>query len=40
MNNMFQDIFNDYIISYLDNTLVYFNGTFKNHIQKVKKILN
>ena len=40
MNNMFQDILNNYIISYLNNTLVYFNEIFKNHIQKVKEVLN
>ena len=40
MNDMFQNIFNNYIISYLDNILVYFNEIFENHIQKIKKILN
>ena len=40
MNDMFWDIFNNYIISYLDNILVYFNETFKNYIQKVKEILS
>ena len=40
MNNMFQDIFDNYIIFYLDNILVYSNKTFKNYIQKIKKILN
>ena len=32
MNNMFQDIFNNYIIFYLDNILMYFNKSLKNHI--------
>ena len=40
MNNIFQDIFNNYIIFYLNNTLVYSNKILKNHIQKIKKILN
>ena len=40
MNDMFQDIFNDYIIFYLDNTLMYSSEIFKNYIQKIKKILN
>ena len=40
MNNMFQDILNNYIIFYLDDILVYFNKSFENYIQKVKKVLN
>ena len=40
MNDMFQDILNNCIISYLNNILMYFNKTFENHIQKIKKILN
>ena len=40
MNDMFQDILDNYIIFYLDDILMYFNETFKNHIQKIKKILN
>ena len=39
MNDMFRDIFNDYIIFYLDDTLIYFSGTLEDHQQKVKKVL-
>ena len=31
INDMFRDIFDDYIIFYLDDTLIYFNGTFEDH---------
>ena len=40
MNNMFQDILNNYIISYLDNILVYSSKSLEDYIQKIKKILN
>ena len=40
MNNMFQNILDNYVVSYLNNTLVYSNKSFENHIQKVKKVLN
>ena len=36
---MFRNIFDDYVIFYLDDTLIYFNGTLEDHQQKVKEIL-
>ena len=39
MNDMFRDIFDDYIISYLDDTLIYSSGTLEDHQQKVKEVL-
>ena len=40
LNNMFQDVFNDYVVFYSDNIFVYFSGTFKDHKQKVEEVLN
>ena len=40
MNNIFQNIFNDYIIFYLNDIFVYSNKTFKDYKQKIDKILN
>ena len=31
INDMFRDILDDYIIFYLDDTLIYFNGTLEDH---------
>ena len=39
INNIFQDILNKYIITYLNNTLIYSNKTLKNHITKMRKVL-
>ena len=39
INDIFQDILDEYIIAYLDDTLIYSNKTFKNHVIKVKKVL-
>ena len=39
INDMFKDILDDYVISYLDDTLIYSSGTLGDHQQKVKEIL-
>ena len=39
INNIFKDILDKYIITYLNNTLVYFVRALDNHIKKVYKIL-
>ena len=37
---MFKNIFNNYVISYLNNTFIYSNKTFKDHKQKINFFLN
>ena len=39
INNIFRNILDNYIIFYLNNILVYSNGTFENYKQKIDKIL-
>ena len=39
INNIFKDILNEYIIIYLNNTLVYSNKILHNHIKKFIKYL-
>ena len=39
MNNLFQDILNDYVIIYLNNILIYLKGILENHQNKIKEIL-
>ena len=39
INDMFKDILDDYVISYLDDTLIYSSGTLEDHQQKVKEVL-
>ena len=38
INNIFKDILDEYIITYLDNTLVYFTKILDDYIKKVYKI--
>ena len=40
MNNIFQNIFDNYIIFHLNNIFVCSKGTFENHKPKINKILN
>ena len=39
INNIFKDILDKYIITYLDNTLVYSNRVLNDYIKKIHKIL-
>ena len=39
INNIFKDILDEYIIIYLDDTLVYFSKVLEDHIKKVHKML-
>ena len=38
INNIFRDILDEYIITYLDNILVYSDKALKDYIKKVYKI--
>ena len=38
INNIFRDILDEYIIAYLDNTLIYLSKIFEDYVTKVKKI--
>ena len=38
INDTFQNILDKYVIVYLDNTLIYLNGMFKDHVIKIKEI--
>ena len=38
INNIFRDILDEYIIIYLDNTLIYSSGTLDDYIKKVHKV--
>ena len=40
MNDLFRDILDDYVITYLDDTLVYSGGTLEDHQGKVKEVLS
>ena len=39
INDTFQDILDKYIITYLNNTLIYSNKMLKDYIIKVKEVL-
>ena len=39
INNIFKDILDEYIITYLDNTLIYSNKILKDYIKKIYKML-
>ena len=38
INNIFRDILNKYIITYLDNILIYSNKALKDYIKKIHKV--
>ena len=38
INNIFRDIFDEYIIIYLNNILVYSNKALEDHIGKIYKV--
>ena len=39
MNNIFKDILNEYMITYLDNILVYSSRVLEDYIKKIYKVL-